>query len=281
VTAKNETDQRVARSRDALREIVGSFGEEIGRPPTLGELLEVLSWASGASGPSPVRFEARTGTGGRYEAPAGSLVGDLNDAVFAEASTMLAELAETAGDDTPKVLARLLGEAIRTSWIVLGDVGADDKVTISAKATAMRAKPKVGDVVAVPSAHGGHHLAVVVAQNRFGTALGLVRRSGAAPGRALPRLPFYTDDVLVRDGTWKVLGQDRALLARFPEEPEVFHPPDIEWPGIDLGEFGAAESLAGSLRLLDEAEARDVGLLDGSYERSRMGEGLQRFWDEV
>ena len=273
VTGKNETD--------ALRAIAESFHQEVGRPPSLGELFEVLTWASCTSGPSPVRFGARTGTGGRYEAPAGSRVGELNDAVFAQASTMLTELAETAGSDTPKVLARLLGQAIRTSGIALGDVGADDKVTVSAKATASHAKPKVGDVVAVPSAHGGHHLAVVVAQNRFGTALGLVRRSAAAPERAIPRLPFYTDDVLVRDGTWKVLGPDRTLLARLPDEPEVFHPPDIDWPGIDLGDFGAAENVAGSLRLLDEAEAREVGLLDRSYERSRMGEWLQRFWDEA
>ncbi len=75
------------------------------------------------------------------------------------------------------------------------------------------------------------------------------------------------------DGTWPVVGHDEGLLAAFPSEPEIYHWPDPTWPGI--GEFGSAETAADVRRDISEAEAREVGLLDGTYCQVYLEEELQ------
>jgi hypothetical protein len=54
----------------------------------------------------------------------------------------------------------------------------------------------------------------------------------------------------------------------------------LKWPGVDLGEFGAAESPAGIIRLIGAQEAREVGLLGGAYQQTYMGEVLQQLLDD-
>jgi hypothetical protein len=97
--------------------------------------------------------------------------------------------------------------------------------------------------------------------------------------RAPRKHPVHTEESLAKDGTWKVVLHDEALLASFPADPEVFHKPNA-WPGIDTGEFGAAETAGGPLRMIDEAEAREVGLLDGTYRQTRPAVYLQKVLGE-
>ena len=135
------------------------------------------------------------------------------------------------------------------------------------------AGPKPGDVLAIAAADGGCHMAVVVVLNRFGTALGLFHGTSAQGRldldldlrRAPRKYPVYAGSNLVLDGTWKIADHNDGLLALFPSDPPIYHRPNA-WPGIaDTGEFGAAETADGTLRLIGPDEAREVGLLDGTY----------------
>ncbi|MFD1044649.1 hypothetical protein ACFQ1S_03085 [Kibdelosporangium lantanae] len=47
-------------------------------------------------------------------------------------------------------------------------------------------------------------------------------------------------------------------------------------PGFDFGPYGSAEKPNGELRQLAEDEARDVGLLDGTYDQVRLPEVLEQ-----
>ena len=66
-----------------------------------------------------------------------------------------------------------------------------------------------------------------------------------------------------------------------PAEPEIYHKPG-QWSdlGIDTGEFGAAETGNGTIRLIGPDEAREVGLLDGTYRQVETAEVLQRRLDK-
>ena len=125
----------------------------------------------------------------------------------------------------------------------------------------------------------------MVTLNRFGTALGLFRGTGArarldANLRRAPRkLPVYTDNGRVADGTWKIVGHDDSLLALFPSDPPIYHRPNA-WRGIDTGEFGAAETADCTLRLIGPDEAREVGLQDGTYRQVCHAAWLQKLLDD-
>ena len=70
------------------------------------------------------------------------------------------------------------------------------------------------------------------------------------------------------------------MLASFPANPEVYHKPNA-WPGIvDTGEFGAAETGDGKMRFIDADEARDVGLVDGTYRQTYPAVYLQEVLDD-
>jgi hypothetical protein len=129
-------------------------------------------------------------------------------------------------------------------------------------------------VLAIPALDGVYHLALVIARNRFGTALGPLRG-----GTAFPRLdgseryqagsrPIYTDEQLIADGAWPIVGHADDLLSLFPGEPELYHAPDLLWSGRQqIGEFAAAESPTGAMRQLDRREAERVGVLIAASDR--------------
>jgi hypothetical protein len=89
----------------------------------------------------------------------------------------------------------------------------------------------------------------------------------------------YTEDSLVKDGTWKIVGTDESLLALFPADPPIYHKPGA-WPGIDTGEFGAAETADGPMRMIGADEAREVGLLGGTYRQTYPAAYLQKVLDD-
>ncbi|RFU86049.1 hypothetical protein DY218_14170 [Streptomyces triticagri] len=145
----------------------------------------------------------------------------------------------------------------------------------------------VGDVVAVPASDGGYHFGVLLGEGAFGTAIGFVRGTFAAadwpPAEGAPevrRHAVHTDKEAVRSGDWSVVAHDPALAARFPE-PEIYHAAGADDDLLDLladsdapevGGSGMGEAADGTTRQLDEAEAREIGLLDGSYEQTVLSE---------
>ena len=175
---------------------------------------------------------------------------------------------------TPQQFASALLQVLQSGRIILADVAPADIRKLTADVPKKRiAKPRPGDVLAIPAKDGGYHMAVVVAQNCFGCALGLFHGTSAqgqldADLRRSPRkYPVHTGDDLVTNGTWKIVDHDDRLLALFPSDPVIYHRPNA-WPGIaDTGQFGAAETSDGTLRLIGPDEAREVGLEDGTYQQ--------------
>ncbi|MFF6984292.1 hypothetical protein ACFZAV_43020 [Streptomyces sp. NPDC008343] len=278
-----------SKSADALNECISrltmisaEFVNQTGKAPSLDELLSILGWASFGIYPEPLKFAAKLKRNRRYKAPSSSLVGELGDSIFADAASFMAAMAEGVHGHplSPSELASSLAVTIGSSNIPLEDVAGDEITELTTHASKKISKPKIGDVLAVPASAGEYYLAAVVARNRFGTALGFLRGRFRVPRPvseeriAVYRFPIYTDDRLVATGQWKVVGHDEKLLSLFPAEPEIYHSPDLQWPGVDLGEFGAAEKATGEIRLIGLDEARQVGLLDGTYQQSYLGESV-------
>jgi hypothetical protein len=282
-----------------LAEICSAVAEELGGPPTLGELLEVFGWAYPQNSEHlqdslavPVTFTAKFRPGRTPAAsPQESRMSELNDAVFVMASDCLAALARELADQvgrpaTALELSNGLLQALQTAEPNLADTVATDLKTLTISVTKSARKTKVGDIIAIPAKNGGYHVASVLAKNSFGTALGLYQGKLARPKAAFARhpvpmrYPVYTDEHLIAQGQWRIVGHDEKLPSLFPAEPEIYHRNEPTIPNPLIGKFGAAETAAGRLRQLDEKEARDVGLLDGTYHQVLLGEELQNRLDE-
>lgn len=283
---------------EALTRLVTDLAEQLGGQPSLAELLEVLGWSippddniGTGSFPVPLKLRAKVQGSRRYESERPSRTCELNDSAFVDASAFLLLLAEQAAARTgepvsPTMLVAGIAAALETSGIRLADIAADEVVGLEADAPQRKPKVRPGDVLAIPAAAGGYHLASVVDRNHFGTALGLLRGTAVFPtlGGETPvvlrRHCFHTDDEQVAAGVWKIVGHDESLRELFPCPSEIYHGTDLRWPDVDLGEFGAAESAQGELRLITEDEAREVGLIDGSYRQSLLSEHLQQALDD-
>jgi len=173
-------------------------------------------------------------------------------------------------------LHRTLDEIAATLY-ELGEDGLADHSASMIRFTVRRARkrqarPTAGDVVAIPVGEDSWAFAIVVAQNRFGLAVGLLRHRGPLglpPATVeVDPLPLYTDDSAVREGRWKVVGRHPSLLDRFPVAPEIYHRPWPDQPDPALGPHGAGETPDGTLRRLSEAEAQAIGLADNTYQQT-------------
>lgn len=278
-----------------LAEVAGGFTEEVVDSPTLAELLEIIGWslpvhsdATDGTFTAPLTIRANLKGNKRYRSERASRVPELNDNVFEEAAqhhnVLVERIRQADGAPvTPQRFVAAVLQVLRTGRVPLADVSGDEIRKLTAEVPKKRvAKPRPGDVVAIPAAPGGHRFAVVLTQNRFGTALGLFDgiSSRERPAFRSPRpYPVYTEDSLVKKGEWKIIGHDEELPKLFPTDPPIYHRP-AAWPGIDTGDFGAAETADGTLRLIGAEEARAVGLSDGSYRTSYPAFFLQRQLDE-
>jgi hypothetical protein len=247
---------------EQFQRLVEAFADDIGAAPAFGEVLEILSLAGGSAG-----FDAKLGRR-KYRPSGPSRVAELNDNAFVEASGLLAMLPD---DQAPDLLPLVRSTAF-------ADVDGARITSIVARISKQKApKPVVGDIVAIPLGDGRYRLGVVVARNRFGTALGLLRGAVAAPRPVRdgePLRPVYTDDEQVLTGAWPVVGRDEDLLKLFPADPEHFQSPMPHIAILNTGPFGSAETASGVLRHLDEAEAREVGVLDPDYRSILLSEDL-------
>ncbi|HEY1574646.1 MAG TPA: hypothetical protein VGG05_25165 [Pseudonocardiaceae bacterium] len=276
-------DDALTEAADGLAEVAVEFADELGSAPTFAEFLEILGWSLPDSDlPTPLPLRAVMKGNKRYAGPGPSRVGELNDNVFEEARAALVPLfGVLKGSITPESFASVLLRMVNGGRIGFADIdGADVRKVVADVPKKRVAKAEIGDVLAIPVS-GGHRIGVVVAKNRFGSALGLFE--GLSPTgrltaqlRAAPRkYPVYTEESLVKNGTWQIVGHDDTLVELFPADPEIYHKPGA-WPGIDTGEFGAAEPADGPLRLIDAAEAREVGLSDGTYRQTYPAAFLQK-----
>jgi hypothetical protein len=179
----------------------------------------------------PLTFTAPLKANQRYANAEASRVGELNDAVFVDASDHLSTLitdlnAATGAVVTPQSLAAAILQVLKTGIVPLADAAATDLRRLTVAGPKRHTRPNPGDLPAIPAGRSGYRLAVVVARNRFGTALGIF--PGTSPQPRLPTAvqkaapgphPVYTGDNLVHEGVWRVIGHDETLLALFPTKP--------------------------------------------------------------
>ncbi|MFF3379929.1 hypothetical protein ACFYXF_44120 [Streptomyces sp. NPDC002680] len=266
-----------------LAAILLEFSEMVGSSPSLKEFLQLLEWSWDGVYSTPLAFKATLTDGTVYSGPEGSRVPELGDSMFTDMADILADLSdERSGRPvSPSDLVDILLPFINDEAVNLVDVSSGDVSRLSIAVTGSATEPEVGDILAIP-ADGIWYAVIVVARNRFGVAVGIFREEFDSLASVHPQLsvawqfPVYSDDAQVLNGSWEVVGHDESLLAAFPVEPEIYHSPIPVWPGRDFGEFGAAETPAGDIRLIGSGEARAVGIMDGSYRQSYSSEFLQQ-----
>lgn len=265
-----------------LAVILREFAEMVGGNPTLKEFLQFLQWSANGIYPMPLTFEVLLADGSVYSGPEESRVPELSDSMFTGMADLLAGMSGRGGGPVaPNDLASILLDFIDSKASNLQDVSSGDISLLSISVKEGADSPSVGDIIAVPV--GDFWYAVImVARNRFGIAFGIFREkfdslaSVKPQGSAACKFPVYSDDLQVLGGSWEVVGHDETLLSAFPVEPEIYHSPVPNWPGFDFGKFGAAETPAGDIRLIDSGEAKAVGVIDGSYRQAFSSNFLQQ-----
>ncbi|MFC9993764.1 hypothetical protein [Nocardia sp. NPDC127526] len=277
-----------------LVDVCEEFGAACAGPPTLAELLEILGWAVPDDGDyvdgsfaSPLPLSATLRGGQRYRSEQPSRVGELNDHVFVDAQDLniavLQRICEITGAPaTPQQFAGVMLAALRSGRVRPADTCGSDIGALTAPRARYARKTTPGDLFAIPVGPGAYRIAVVLIRNQFGTAVGLFE-GRSADGQASTGIlgsprphPVYTDESLIKNGTWIFAGHNTDVLAAFPADPEIYHAPHV-WEEIDIdtGEFGAAETADGRMRMIDSSEARDIGLTDNSYRQCVTAEHLQ------
>ncbi|WP_158634427.1 hypothetical protein [Amycolatopsis sp. WAC 01375] len=290
------TPQDPRSALEALDYVFEAFTEEIDEEPTLGEFLEILSLSIQPDAdvlpdaPVPLLMRAKRKNGRWYKAEPSDRVASLNDNTFAEAGAFLTLLMDqhTAGG-TPTMstgdLANRVLEVLQASERAFADITAENIHALTMPKAKKSFRSKTGDVIAIAAEPRGYHLAVVLGNDRMGLAIGLLEGVFSRPAVGDVRrhrarhIPIHTGTRLIRDGTWKIVGNHPDLLELFPD------PPDLYWNAVTasghrFGEHGGAGPLEGPFRLLGEAEAKAVGLVDGTYCSSYMDEYLQKLLNE-
>ncbi|MFI0420469.1 hypothetical protein [Spongiactinospora sp. 9N601] len=288
-------DEVVAR----IDRIVTAVADEIGDRPALGEFLEIVGRAVPDFGAHldeaielPLTFTAILRGGLPYESDQASRAGRLSAAVLDEASGLMAFIGQSAYSATgtavpPPAFAAHLMAALAASDIAFADVRGGEVLRLNVAFGLRGRMRKVGDVLAIPSEFGGYHMAVIVARNRFGMALGLFRGTVSTPEveridrGAVWRHPVYVDPEEVATWFWKYAGHERSLLDLFPSDPEIFHSASMSVSPSSATGFGVAEAVDGSLRTIGEEEARKAGLVDGSYLQKYLAVELEALLEEA
>src|SRR5688572_1430614 len=166
-----------------------------------------------------------------------SMIQKLNDHCFNLATKSVIELCraveeETGRKPTLEDFCELITWGFRScSEDILEDVNTANVLELKPK---VKKKGKIilkpGDVVAIPAKEGDFYLAVYVTlAKRYGHAFGVFKGrhklKPLAPGwRGEPIQPvFFTTDMFVASGRWRIIGHAPELLSLFPQTPERYY----------------------------------------------------------
>ncbi len=220
-----------------------------------------------------------------------SLIEGLNDNCFVLATKYLKDLGQEIEDETGQKptldeMCELLAWGFKgCSSDILADI--DPRDVVKLKAVAER-RPKVrlarGDIVAIPASNGEYFFVVFLTINTdhaFGIVEGTHQITPIADDWNPKTLKYavYSDDRLLREGRWRIVGKCERLCERFPDKPSIYldakthnkvFPNDPSQYGVILGVRGAA-------RHISRREAKEVGLLSGDYQQSYNGEQFEEY----
>lgn len=216
------------------------------------------------------------------------MIEKLKDEVFLEVShciTNICEMIRKEAGVKPKLdeLCEILMWGIRaTNADILDDYDTHNLERLIPKVKNKKAiKPKTGDIIAIPNEDNKFFLALYLYDNPFGTAYGIFNglftlKPSFDNINFLPwGKPFYSGKEFVINGKWQIIGNRVDLLKLFPADAEIYHYKKDNIDNDHIGMYGSAESPNGVIRKITEEEAKDVGLLDNSYEACRLEENLQ------
>jgi hypothetical protein len=166
------------------------------------------------------------------------------------------------------------------------DVQAVEKLTPKV-APHKKVSLKPGDVLAVPREKGGYYFVIYIASNRFGEAFGIFEGHRQVPyvsSRWEPvpvKYPVYTGKALVVSGRWRRIDHREDLLDSFPKSPEIYHSKSDHPSDDQIGPYGSGEKATEELRQLTEAEARQIGLIQGTYRQVMLEEEFEKYLQET
>jgi hypothetical protein len=217
-----------------------------------------------------------------------SEVPGLNDSIFVDGADLLVELSDAFAEDEGRAptlaeICRLLERALQgvdSTLITHPPTGVKIGAMVSRK---QRAPGKVGDIVAIPAKDGRNFIAVIVARNRFGIALGLFKGTNDAGPISIhshapvEKYPVYTGKEFIESGRWKIVGHDDELLSLFPAEPEIYHYQLKDQPKPGIGPYGSGETAEGRLRDLSKEEAEEIGLHSEEYRAIYLPDMLEQY----
>jgi hypothetical protein len=223
-----------------------------------------------------------------------SLIEDLNDNCFVLATKYLKDLSQEVEDETGQKptldeMCELLAWGFKgCSSDILADI--DPRDVVKLKAVAVR-RPKVkltrGDIVAIPASNGEYFLVVFLAKTigyAFGIVEGTHRITPIADNWNPKTLKYavYSDDRLIREGRWRIVGRCERLCERFPDKPNLYL--DAKKNNLlrpeDPTEYGVA-LVAEGYRHVSKREAEEIGLLSGDYKQFYDDEEFEEYLERT
>jgi hypothetical protein len=218
------------------------------------------------------------------------LISSLNDSCFVHAGESLQTLCQMIEEESgvkPSLndLCEILAVSLRScSGDLLSDVDVQAVEKLTPKvAPHKKVSLRPGDILAVPREKGGYYFVIYITSNRFGEAFGIFEGHRQVPyvsSRWEPvptKFPVYTGKALVVSGRWRRIDHREDLLDLFPKSPEIYHSKSDHPSDDQIGPYGSGETATEDLRELTEAEARQIGLIQGIYHQGMLEEQFEKY----
>jgi hypothetical protein len=222
------------------------------------------------------------------------LISSLNDSCFVQASEYLMELCRMIEEESgvkPSLndLCEILAVSLRgCSGDLLSDVDVLAVEKLTPKVTShKKTQLKPGDVLAVPREKGGYYFLIYITSNRFGEAYGIFKGHKpvsyvSSKWRPSPiKYPVYSGREQVVSGRWRRIDHREDLLDLFPRSPEIFHSKSDNPSDDAIGLYGSGETATEELRNLTAAEAKEIGLIRGTYHQGMLQEQFEKYLQET
>jgi hypothetical protein len=218
------------------------------------------------------------------------LISTLNDSCFVHAGECLTKLCQMIEEESgvkPSLndLCEMLVVSLQCcSADLLSDVNVQAVEQLTPKvAPHKKVILKPGDIFAIPREKGGYYFVIYITSNRFGEAFGIFDGHRQVPHlssswKPIPaKFPVYTGKTRVISGRWRRIDHREDLLGLFPKSPEIYHSKSDNPSNDRIGPYGSGETATEELRDLTESEAKQIGLIQGTYHQGMLEEQFEKY----